>query len=353
MTATDASTATHLPRRQLQTVEAGRGLAATLVVLYHCSAGIFPASKYWNERVFGGVLDFGYAGVEFFFVLSGFIIAYAHWADIGQSSRLRNFVRRRFVRIYPSYWVVLAMMIGLSLTGLGPRLPAPADIAGAVTLLGRGYETTIVGVAWTLYHEVAFYLVFALLIVAPRVGIPVGIAAMAAAALRSAGIDIGLPFYWEAPVNLLFPMGIAAWLVSRTPWRGGAVAIAGAAAFLAVGLTVVYRPFPGTWSQLLFGLSAAVGLAGIVAEERRRSITVPPLLRHLGAASYSIYLIHYPVLSALARAAVRFNLIGHAPATVDFVIVVVLTIAIAFVFHRVIERPLMAIVSRRMTASAR
>ena len=340
-------------RPQLQTVEAGRGLAATLVVLYHTSSGIFPAPKYWNEHVFGRVFDFGYAGVEFFFVLSGFIIAYAHWPDLGRPARLANFVRRRFVRIYPPYWVVLAGMIGLSQAGIGPHLPGPTDIAGAVTLIGRGYETTIVGVAWTLYHEIAFYLVFALLIVAPRVGVPVGIAAMAVAALRSMDIDVGLPCYWEAPVNLLFPMGIAAWFVSRTPWRGGAVAIAGAIAFLAVGLAVVYRPFPETWSQILFGISAAVGLAGIVAEERHRPIAVPPLLRHLGAASYSIYLIHYPVLSAIAQAAVRFHLIGRAPAAVEFVIVVLVTIAIAVAFHRMIERPLTAIVSRRLTPSVR
>ena len=57
------------------------------------------------------LFDFGHAGVEFFFVLSGFIILHIHWKDLGHPSRFSSFAGKRFLRIYPMYWLVLAAII--------------------------------------------------------------------------------------------------------------------------------------------------------------------------------------------------------------------------------------------------
>ncbi len=65
-------------RRRWSSVQAGRGIAAVLVVLAHTSASVFDQRKYWPANPVGPLFDFGHAGVEFFFVLSGFIILYAH-----------------------------------------------------------------------------------------------------------------------------------------------------------------------------------------------------------------------------------------------------------------------------------
>src|SRR5436190_1288571 len=95
----------------MATLQAGRALAALLVVLYHNGLYIFALDKYWGADPSRGLFNFGHAGVEFFFVLSGFIIFYIHGKDLGVPSRFFSFIRKRFIRIYPIYWLVLAAII--------------------------------------------------------------------------------------------------------------------------------------------------------------------------------------------------------------------------------------------------
>lgn len=337
---------------QLKSVEAGRGIAAVLVVLYHASGSIFSSSKYWHCVIFDGLFDFGYAGVEFFFVLSGFIIAFAHWSDIGDQNRLDNFIRRRLARIYPVYWLVLGAIIILASIGFGPPLPPAADIFSSILLVGANYHKTIVGVAWTLYHEVLFYAIFSMIIWRPLVGLAVGGAAITVSVLNVTGFELALPLYWQAPVNLLFPMGIVAWRVSLKPWDGAWLAIAAALAFLATGLEVVYvRILSETTTQLMFGAAAACGISGAVAYERQQAIVVPTLLVKLGSASYSIYLVHFALLSAFAQFAKYCGLIDRAPAEAEFTIVVGMTLLASYQFHKFVERPLLAMLRPRRVVS--
>ena len=87
---------------RLLSVEAARGAAAVLVLLVHSSA-MLAAPKYFGEMPFYGLFKFGHAGVDFFFVLSGFIIFHVHRTDLGNPARLGKYLARRFVRIFPTY----------------------------------------------------------------------------------------------------------------------------------------------------------------------------------------------------------------------------------------------------------
>src|SRR5260221_9879970 len=94
----------------LNSLQACRAVAAILAVLFHASVGIFALDKYFGHKPFGPVFDFGFAGVDFFFVLSGFIMMHIHAADIGQPRALRAYLWKRFTRIYPAYWAVLIVL---------------------------------------------------------------------------------------------------------------------------------------------------------------------------------------------------------------------------------------------------
>ncbi len=339
------------------TIEAGRGLAALAVVLFHASSAIFPAAKYWDTHVFGRVFDFGYAGVYFFFVLSGFIIAHVHAGDLGRPERLRRYLSRRFLRIYPVYWIVLAGLLALLMLPLGLSAAssfAPGVLLSSVLLAGPDNLATIVAVAWTLYHEILFYGVFGLWIIDTRLGAAVTL-------LWLAGIVAGLfmalpvPAYVVSPLNLLFGFGVAAWWVSRRAPPTLAWGIVGAAAvvFLALGLESVLSPvLPAPLREQGFGLACAVGLAALVSIERQRRVAVPRLLLMLGAASYSIYLTHFPLLSLLAKVALKARLVGRVPAELSFVVVVMLAVAAGYGFHRLVERPLLKRLGRSLRPAA-
>lgn len=151
--------------RKLLGVEAARGIAAALVVAVHASHILADASSGYAALPLWGLFRFGRSGVDFFFVLSGFIIYYVHQADVAEHRGARAYVRKRLVRIYPTYWVVLAayaVLLTLSpQKGMGPI--SLGEVVANVFLWPQ-QQAPILGVSWTLRHELLFYCIFGLLI---------------------------------------------------------------------------------------------------------------------------------------------------------------------------------------------
>lgn len=150
-------------------LQLGRALAALLVVLFHAEL-LFE--HYFGAAPFGRPFALGHAGVDFFFVLSGFILMWVHGRDIGPPGQLAPFARRRLRRVMLPYWVVLALILPVYwlVPGFGQGFERePTAILAAITLFPdpRGYT---LAVAWTLTHELIFYALFGLLIAAPRLG---------------------------------------------------------------------------------------------------------------------------------------------------------------------------------------
>lgn len=327
----------------LVTVEAGRAVAALLVVCYHASSAILPSSAYWRGPVFGNFFDFGYSGVEFFFVLSGFIIAHVHAGDIDQPARFGRFARRRLLRIYPLYWLTCigVLLLALVLAQLGARAPAPPIGLTSLLLVGRETSPPLLAVAWTLFHEMLFYAVFGLCILSRRLG-------LVATALWLAAIVAGperlalLPPYVSSPLNLLFGLGIGCWWLARRGVPAPGLWIAGGIlGFLALGLDAIgAQTLADMPRNLGFGLASAVALTGLVCLERRRPVAVPALLVRLGAASYAIYLCHFPLLNLVHKAAGVLGLGRLLSASVTVVLIVVITVALGLAYHLAVEQPL-------------
>jgi exopolysaccharide production protein ExoZ len=89
----------------LDTLQAGRAFAALAVVLFHLNIYAFGTKPHMGGEL-SSLFNMGYAGVEFFFVLSGFLMMHVHHADLGRPEKLAAYARKRAVRIYPMYWIV-------------------------------------------------------------------------------------------------------------------------------------------------------------------------------------------------------------------------------------------------------
>ena len=153
-------------QKRLSGIEALRGIAATAVVFSHAARHV--------DKAFGApglitAFQAGHAGVDLFFVLSGFIILFVHRRDIGQPGRLQHYLGRRFNRVMPLYWLVLALTIGMSVAGRhdAPSLPWLLWSAALLPSLSE----PLLGIAWTLQFEVVFYAAFAVLIVSRGAGL--------------------------------------------------------------------------------------------------------------------------------------------------------------------------------------
>jgi exopolysaccharide production protein ExoZ len=283
-------------RVRLEGVEAGRGVAALLVVLYH--AALHVEGDVPGSVVLWGLPHFGHAGVDFFFVLSGFIISFVHRGDLGRPDRLGHYLERRFTRVFPFYWLVLGFCLLDTWLLHRAQIPGAREVLSNVLLLPQA-EDKIVGGAWTLVFEITFYLVFAIAICSRRIGAAVLCvwASLVAAGFvlnpssRTAALAVAM-----SPFCLEFFLGIgAAFILSRrTVPCSGLLLTVGVAGFAAAGLCEVKGGLSGfgAAARLAYGGCAFLVILALVERERSGHLRVPRFIAVLGRASYSVYLVH-------------------------------------------------------------
>jgi exopolysaccharide production protein ExoZ len=282
-------------RKVFASLQAGRGIAAVAVVVHH-AADYFGDPRFWADSWYPRHFDFGAFGVEFFFVLSGIVILLAHWKDQGEVNSFRSYAVRRLRRIYPVYWIVLAAAI--TTLQFKPMLGAGFErdgwvILSSILLVHLGSLETIIHVAWTLFHEMMFYVLFSAVILSRIFGYSLLGLWFAASALMLV-IPFGGPFLQEylSPLHLLFVLGMLIAVLIRREVR------------LQAGLFLAWMNF-------------------------------------LGDASYSIYLVHFPLLSLTARVCFLFSQRVTIPVWALLTLQVLFAVAAGISFHLGIEKPLL------------
>ena len=127
---------------RLDGIEAARGIAALAVVLYHVARHI---NKTYDLNQKYTAFQFGHSGVDLFFAISGFIITYVHYYDIGNSAEIKQYAFKRFIRIMPNYWIALFLTVTMAVAG-GHIFPNSTELFWSITLLPSHHEP-ILGVA--------------------------------------------------------------------------------------------------------------------------------------------------------------------------------------------------------------
>jgi exopolysaccharide production protein ExoZ len=332
--------------RKLQSIEAARGLAALSVVAFHSNSA---------AAIFGGPrfepFSSGEHGVDFFFVLSGFIIFFVHAADIGRPDQARDYALKRAIRVLPLLWlVVLSFVLIHNLAGAATF--SLGQVASSLFLY-PSLEIPTPQVVWTLRHEALFYVMFLSFIFSRRLGLWVfgiwTLAALIQLGLSAAGRPVcGVASFFLSSYELDFVLGglIATahrkWTFPTSAWP----LLAALAAMVGVlaceeafgigrnGLTDYVSLAATAWT-LVLGLVFAAVLHGVLC--LGPDLKVPRLLTLLGAASYAIYLIHTPVNSATQ------SLVAHLPHPfkalgLGHVAVIVIGVAAGIATHILVER---------------
>jgi exopolysaccharide production protein ExoZ len=338
-----------------QSLQASRAFAALIVVLFHLG-GMMASEKYFGRTGFAGPFSFGAAGVEFFFVLSGFIILTAHRGDLDQPGRLADYLRKRVTRIYPTFWLVFLGVYLLALSSRSLRSTVPHDplillkslwLIPQDKLLIGGTGAPVLAVSWTLQYEVFFYACFASVILNRWLALVVAVS-LAAIYLAYSGTAAPFPLSFLAQDYIpLFAMGMLVACVGGSDRlrfkHPGLYAGLGFALFGWVALDHVMN-----WNllvrqaTLLYGLASSLIILGLVKlEDAGRILGGHRGLQLLGNASYALYLIHYPLISLLGKVALaaRLNRLGLAGAFIAYFGILGVCLASSVVFHLWIERP--------------
>ena len=329
---TVAATTTRAGR--LDYLDAVRGTASMLVVVHHTAESLAPAYGDWSQ----GHVDLGRLGVVAFFVVSGYVVG----LTLSKQSP-RTFAVRRFWRLYPVYWIatLLSVVVWVA-TGheWTQDLGAVAVVANILMIQGFIGAASVLGVAWTLGIEVAFYaqaVVSKLARLLDRSAV-LGFAWLAVfAGMAVSNWQRGTAFSAVVPLMMFtasLGFAIYRWDVhrDRTVWW-----LLGAAVVVVPPLGVLLattRDQPGVWPAMGFTTSYLGGLALFGLLYCARSRSAPGWLLWLGAVSYSLYLTHTTVIQLVGATPV-----WSAGPVVATVVVVAGSLLVAGALHRFVERP--------------
>lgn len=335
--------------KSIQALRAGAALAVTFGHLEHEAASLPTAGPTGFAPV---LLDLSGAGVDLFFVISGFVMVYASRDLFAAPGAARLFLLRRAARIVPLYWLVTTLfllMLGASHV-LSSAPPTAAEIIKSYLFIPYGPQDggamqPVYKLGWTLNYEVAFYLVFAATLVLPA-RLAVAAVVLLFSALVALGVacppEAGVLAFWANPIILEFAFGAALAIAYHDglrfgPATGGVVALAGVAGFAAT--TVLTLDAHGAWRPLVWGVPAALLFAGpVLSHARRPRWRGAGALVVLGDASYAIYLLHPLVVRGLRVAVDR-----AAPGTPPWLFVglgLLGVVPLAILVHDRVERPL-------------
>lgn len=343
----------HAPTRtaELRSVQYLRAVAALMVVAHH-ARHYFPEGEGWT-----GV---GSRGVDIFFVISGFVMAHsvARSNVLGPPhTRAAEFLRRRFVRVVPLYWLALLWTTKREWAAGHFGVDLGEDLVfwphfHAVYRDGI-YPALIPG--WTINYEMFFYVLFAVALLFGRARrwllptVLVGLVVVGTTPLVGTGSSAPVLFYTHT-VILEFALGLAVHaLWHRWPRL---LPMPAAAVLSAVALGLLAVETSDRWRGVLDGLPAALLVWSCLRWGERLDSR---LLQSLGDASYSIYLFH---LASFAVSAWILNAFAvHQPTAWNVASAITLHLVVAsiagFLVYLAVERPLLRFLRQRTRGKRR
>ncbi|MBU3920554.1 acyltransferase [Hyphomonas sp.] len=275
---------------KLQSIQALRGMAALMVVLYHARAleiaGIDRAAG-TESALIGGLFASGFAGVDLFFVISGFIMVWVTRNVLAGPATSAYFLFGRLTRIYPVWWAAAALgllymvlsggvaLIDSSGLAIRPETPEYQFLLKSFLLIPQP-DFPVLLIGWTLIHEVYFYIVFALILMLPRAWLPYTLLVWGICVVAASLLGLSMPMAQNLmtlaihPMTMEFIFGavVGILVTSGLIWRAGTITLLAALGLVAaLGLQAEPTHYTLQWGRVLeFGLPCAAlvyGLAGL------------------------------------------------------------------------------------------
>jgi exopolysaccharide production protein ExoZ len=326
-----------------------RGLAALLVVFHHARFQIRDFEVFF----YGGVWPFGQAGVDIFFVISGFIM----WVttDDRRTTPLQ-FMTNRIVRIVPLYWLITLAVAAACL--IAPNLframvLTPEHVVKSLFFIpdfhpgmpSRIWPLLLPG--WTLNYEMVFYLVFATaLLLLRHLIIPL------TGGLFATAVAAGFIFDFDSAVGITYTdsiiMEFVAGMMVGHLWLHGRLKLPTLTALATISMAfaalMALTPFETQEARLLiWGIPAVLIVTASLSLDQRGDFMSSRFLELLGDASYSIYLTHILTLGVLRTVWSRLGLVERdlGSAIVFLAISVAVSVLVGIAVYYVAEVPML------------
>lgn len=343
-----------LKTKYLDVLQIFRGIAAIMVIFHHSAASI----KYYhklNYRWLDFVGALGKYGVDFFFVLSGFIIAYSAYYKYNSPHAFNNYIKNRLARIYIPY-----LPIGIFMLFIYLYLPSMSNgnrdisIITSITLLPFGNPA--LSVAWTLIFELCFYMLFSFTFLSKklwRLFVLIWILLIIYTNYFSENyilpVKNSFSYLFLSPYNVEFILG---YLLSKIIIKNYKINYLFSVALIVILATIfiylIYNniEFFEFSTNFIFAIFVFLFLYFSIFYVNIK-IKKTNLMMLVGNATYSIYLIHNPIQMIIIRLFPKINSIF------GIFIVLVLTLIVScflgYLYYFIFENKLMTIIKKKIT----
>lgn len=348
------------PRKKLDIIQVLRGVAAMMVIVFHIK-GVLP-DVHLARRPLDFLFGSGPAGVDLFFVLSGFIMVFVTYRLVGGLRSAGLFLLKRFLRIWPLYAIVT---ISYLLINYRYAIPAHlwAGVARSLAFIPLSMEQPpfygypFLSVGWSLNYEIYFYLllgislltkslrwiVFFSLIGITLIFIPLINHSFSFNEETTGNYDyvymhmITNPIIWNFVFGVLIGLSYMNAAVSSFFEKIFRIKLV---SFLAVGGLICFylSNFSVGHGPLEWGLEMALLVLVLIFYDKVHSPSYPPWLVYLGDISFSLYLWHLPVLSLVNFTLFKLSLEEHSDSVFSFCLMMVLTLWVSHYSYQYLEK---------------
>lgn len=352
------------PRVTYSSLDAWRGVASIIVMLYHLAGVNEYHEPLRKELPLYKFLSFGWLGVQIFFVISGFCIINAAVSSLNKDSNVIKFLVARVRRVFPAYLCAMVVFIALILVTdwMVSRhlLPTNGFVGGGLISLGIGpilanltlttmmlRQPLLLAVSWTLCYEFAFYLIVALTMA--LVGFRYGARAMIRALYVITALCLLIQVIFGAvlpyPLDMWpeFGFGIVVYDVLSSP-KNKETRISAVIVLVLSLLVFLHANFMiGMMQPIYLSNSVAMGFAVLMIYLHRYDDKISKMrllsgLSFIGVFSYSLYLTHTFTLRVIVQILDRLHLPDHA-GYIGLLIGSLGTVGLAYVFYLLCEKP--------------
>ncbi|PVZ81027.1 hypothetical protein C9426_32210 [Serratia sp. S1B] len=343
-------------KNNFQGITALRALAASIVLIVHSSALLS-----FNHEISKFVILTN-IGVDIFFIISGFIITYAHWNDFGRGVQgVKVFIGKRFIRIYPMY-LLFTLITALALF-IMPQLFSSLNSSFELLFssliflpskMENGDVTLLLAVAWTLSYEVAFYVIFAIaMLFNRRVALTVTsltLIAWSAFGLVQHSGYISNYFFTTLPLEFL--AGIVICVMFKTLHNKLSITPLTSGGLILIAIITLYYLFfiAGIGTNELrsnnrfiyFGIPALIIFVSLFNMSPAKQPAIRKAIDIIGNASYVTYLSHFLTIGVIKFVMKIIPVTQQLPLTITVIASCFICTVVGIFIHLYIEKPVIS-----------
>ncbi len=320
-----------------------RAVAAMMVIMHH----MLPHYQAMGETV--AVIDlisqWGFAGVDIFFVISGFIMAYTTLNKERTFSNAKIFFKHRIFRIYLGYWPFFLLML-LSLYYINSSKLDTLDIIGSFLLTNADMFKLVLPVSWSLSYELYFYALFLFTFFFTVKQLHTLIPLFSLFILSLVLITFSNPelpqSFFYSPFILEFFSGVLLYMYRGSLMRYWLLPLSLLLIVVAYGYGISYETKNGLFRVLTFGTGALFVVLFVLILEEKQLFIAGKKIEVIGNASYTLYLSHLIIIQLFFFSGLRnfFTNEGFLTPLLGWISLISLCLIFSIIYYEKIEKPI-------------